>query len=153
VTGVCYVHWRTQRQLSRALDGVANRTVTRAARNNANTRKDTDRAQHDTGKHRNEYPQNVPTEDAIARRRKVAASILDKLTALPMYLILPHTHTHYGSSVDSASNRNVYQECLWKHRGGATRDTPHRHLSTDCVENLGVSTSNNSMGSHGLLRG
>jgi hypothetical protein len=31
--------------------------------------------------------------------------------------------------------------------------TPYRHLWADCLENVGASTSHNSMGLHGLLHG
>jgi hypothetical protein len=36
--------------------------------------------------------------------------------------------------------------------GGYVRLTPHRHLWADCLGNLGVSTSHNPVGLHGLLR-
>jgi hypothetical protein len=62
---------------------------------------------------------------------------------------------HYGPGVDSASNRNEYQESSWGLKGGRrVRLTylppPVSWLSR---ENVGTSTSHNPMGLHGLLQG
>jgi hypothetical protein len=44
--------------------------------------------------------------------------------------------------VDSASNRNEYQESSWGQRTtSAWGSQPHRHLWADCLENAGASTS------------
>jgi hypothetical protein len=61
---------------------------------------------------------------------------------------------HYGPGVDSASNRNEYQESSWGIKVGrrvkADNLTICEPMST---ENVGASTSLNPMGFHGLLQG
>jgi hypothetical protein len=58
----------------------------------------------------------------------------------------------YGPGVDSASNRNEYQESSRRQRAaGVWGWQPHHHLWADCLENVGTSTSHNPMGLHGLL--
>jgi hypothetical protein len=61
---------------------------------------------------------------------------------------------HYDPRVDSASNRNKYQESSWRINGGrrvrlATLTPSVGRLSR---ENLGTSMSHNPMGLHGLLQ-
>jgi hypothetical protein len=61
---------------------------------------------------------------------------------------------HYGPGVDSASNRNEYQDCFWRYRAsGSWGWQPRRHLWADCLEYIGTFTSQNPMGLHGLLQG
>jgi hypothetical protein len=60
---------------------------------------------------------------------------------------------HYDPGVDSASNRNEYQESSWRGKGRAARKANNRHLWADCLENMGASKSHNPMGLHGLLQG
>jgi hypothetical protein len=64
--------------------------------------------------------------------------------------------THHVMQVDSASNRNEYQESSWGLKGGRRVKLktwqPHRHLWAYCLENVGVTTSHNPMGLHGLLQ-
>jgi hypothetical protein len=67
-------------------------------------------------------------------------------------LILP---VHYGPGVHSASHRNENQESSWWVKGDrsvrpATLLPSVNRLSR---ENVGVSTSHNPMGLHGLLQG
>jgi hypothetical protein len=51
---------------------------------------------------------------------------------------------HYGPGIDSASNRNEYQESSWGWSvAGAWGWQPHLHLWADCQENVGASTSHN----------
>jgi hypothetical protein len=64
-------------------------------------------------------------------------------------LILPAV---YGLGVDSASNRNEYYESFLGLRAAGSR-VRHRHLSADCLENVGASTSHNPVGVYGLLQG
>jgi hypothetical protein len=65
----------------------------------------------------------------------------------------PHNHLpkiHPG--INSASNRNEYQEHLWLVKG----DWPAYKadsITTNCVENVGASTSPNPRGFHDLLQG
>jgi hypothetical protein len=58
---------------------------------------------------------------------------------------------HYGPGLDSASNRNEYQESSWGvksgRRVGLTTLPPPR---ADCLENVGASTSHNPKGLQGL---
>jgi hypothetical protein len=35
----------------------------------------------------------------------------------------------------------------------ARKADSHRHLCTDCLQNVGAATSHNAMGLHGLLQG
>jgi hypothetical protein len=61
---------------------------------------------------------------------------------------------HYGPRVDSASNRNKYQESSWRVKGGwDVRLTTSTPSWADCLENVGASTSHKTMGLHGLLQG
>jgi hypothetical protein len=55
---------------------------------------------------------------------------------------------HYGTWVDSASNRNEYHESSWDVKGW-----PHRHLWPDCLENVAASMSHKPTSLHGLLEG
>jgi hypothetical protein len=67
-----------------------------------------------------------------------------------IYLILPAA---LGPGVDSAFNRNEYQESSWGTKGGPAREAdPQRHLRDDCLENDGVLTSQHPIGPHGLLQ-
>jgi hypothetical protein len=61
----------------------------------------------------------------------------------------------YDPGIDSAANRNKYQESSWRIEGGrsARNVTPHHNLSADCLEYVGVSTSHNPTVLHGLLQG
>jgi hypothetical protein len=56
--------------------------------------------------------------------------------------------------VDSASNRNEYQESSWGVKGGrrVRRKTP-RYQWADCLENLGPSMFHNPKGFRGFLQG
>jgi hypothetical protein len=69
-----------------------------------------------------------------------------------IYLIFPAA---LGPGVGSASNRNEYQESSWGVEGGRrvrlTALPPS--VSRLSGENVGVSTSHNPMGLHGLLQG
>jgi hypothetical protein len=54
---------------------------------------------------------------------------------------------------DSVSNRNEYQESSWELRAaGVWVWKPYCHLWADCLEDVGASTSHDSMGLHGLLQ-
>jgi hypothetical protein len=57
--------------------------------------------------------------------------------------------TGKGPGVDSASNRNEYQESSWGVKGGRRVSL----ISPHCLENVEASTSHNPMGLHGLLQG
>jgi hypothetical protein len=60
----------------------------------------------------------------------------------------------YVSGVDSASNRNEYQEDSWGIKGGRrVRLSSSPSVSRMSRENMGSSTSHNPMGLHGLLQG
>jgi hypothetical protein len=63
--------------------------------------------------------------------------------------------THYDPGVDSASNRNEYQESSWELKGGRhvrlTILPPY--LSRFSRENMGASTSHKPMDFHSLLQG
>jgi hypothetical protein len=61
-------------------------------------------------------------------------------------------HPHYGPRVDSASNRNEYQESSWGVKEWPACKTDNLTF-TDCLENVGASMSHNPMGLHGLLQG
>jgi hypothetical protein len=60
-----------------------------------------------------------------------------------------------GPGVDSASNRNEYQESSWGLKGGwrVRLTTSPPSMSRDCLDNVGASTSHSPMGLHGLLQG
>jgi hypothetical protein len=62
---------------------------------------------------------------------------------------------HYGPGVDSASNRNEYQDDSWGTKGGrcVRLTTLPPSVSRLSRENVGTSTSHNPMGLHGLLQG
>jgi hypothetical protein len=68
-------------------------------------------------------------------------------------LILPRHN--YGPGVDSASNRNEYQESFWGVKGGRRVRLTILPPSVNRLsrENVGTSNSHNPMGFHGLLRG
>jgi hypothetical protein len=58
--------------------------------------------------------------------------------------------------VDSASNGNEYQESSRVVKGGRTAHKVENLAAiclTDCLQNVGASTSHNPMGLHGLLQG
>jgi hypothetical protein len=61
----------------------------------------------------------------------------------------------YGPGVDSASNRNEYRESSWAVKGGRSvrRGDNLTAICEPCLENVGVSTSHNPTGLHGLLQG
>jgi hypothetical protein len=60
---------------------------------------------------------------------------------------------HYGPGVDSASNRNEYQESSCVYRVACAYGLqPHRHQWTDYLENVGASTFHNLIGLHALLQ-
>jgi hypothetical protein len=63
------------------------------------------------------------------------------------FLLLPH----YGPGVDSASNRNDYQESFWWVKGG--RRVGLASVSRLSRQNVGASTFHSPMGLHGLLQG
>jgi hypothetical protein len=62
---------------------------------------------------------------------------------------------HYGPGVDSASNRNEYQDSSWRGKGRPARKADN--VTAICepivLENVGASTSHNTMGLYGLLQG
>jgi hypothetical protein len=62
---------------------------------------------------------------------------------------------HYGPGVDSTSNRNEYLESSWGVKGGRRvgLTTLPPSVSRLSRENVEASTSQNPMGSHGLLQG
>jgi hypothetical protein len=62
---------------------------------------------------------------------------------------------HYGHGVDSASNRNEYQESSWGLEGGRCirLTTSPPSVSWLSRQNVGASISHNPMGLHGLLQG
>jgi hypothetical protein len=61
---------------------------------------------------------------------------------------------HYGPGIDSASNRNEYQEFSGgKWRPARKADNLTVICELQCTENVGASTSHNPLGLHGLLHG
>jgi hypothetical protein len=67
----------------------------------------------------------------------------------------PTLQLNYGPEIDSASNRNEYQESFWGVKGGrcvrpTTLPPSVNRLSR---ENVGAPMSHNPMGLHGLLQG
>jgi hypothetical protein len=61
---------------------------------------------------------------------------------------------HYSHRVDSASNRNEYQESSWGVKSGRrVRLKTSPPLWADWIENVEASTSHTHMGRHGLLQG
>jgi hypothetical protein len=62
---------------------------------------------------------------------------------------------HYGPGFDSAANRNEYQESSWGVKGGRRLrlTTLMSSVSRLSREDVGVSTTHNPMGLHGLLQG
>jgi hypothetical protein len=69
--------------------------------------------------------------------------------AIPAHEIRPDTNykfssiqPHYGPGVDSASNRNEYQESSRGLRAASAWGLqPYRHLWADCLENVGASAA------------
>jgi hypothetical protein len=62
--------------------------------------------------------------------------------------------THYGPDVNSASNRNEYQESSWGVKDGRrVKLTLQPSVSRLSKENLGDSMSHNPTGLQGLLQG
>jgi hypothetical protein len=80
-----------------------------------------------------------------ATSRKVADSILDKVTE---FLNWPDPFLGSTQPLTEMSTRNLLGV-----KGGRRVTQPHRHLWVDCLENMGVSTSHNLMGQHGVLQG
>jgi hypothetical protein len=80
-------------------------------------------------------------------------SSLDAVEFCLIYQIQPH----YGPVVDSASNRNEYQESSWGGKRTADRRikliTLPPSVSRLSRENVGASTAHKPMGLHGLLQG
>jgi hypothetical protein len=68
---------------------------------------------------------------------------------------LPNPSSHYGPEVDAASNIDEYQESSWVVKIGwrvrLTISPPS--VSRLSTENVGPSTSHNTMGLHDLLQG
>jgi hypothetical protein len=61
---------------------------------------------------------------------------------------------HYGPPVDSASNRNEYQESFCGGKGRSARKAETSPPSVSLLsKNVGASTSHNPMGLHGVLQG
>jgi hypothetical protein len=61
---------------------------------------------------------------------------------------------HYGPVVDSASNRNEYQESSWEVKGGPCMGLTTSPPSVSrCLEKVGASTPHNPIGLNGLLQG
>jgi hypothetical protein len=64
------------------------------------------------------------------------------MRSLDFFHLTSSFQPHYGPGVDSASNRNEYQEPSWEVNGGRRVGLQiHRHLSADWQENVGASTS------------
>jgi hypothetical protein len=63
--------------------------------------------------------------------------------------------SHYGPRVDSAFNRNEYQESSWGVKGGRRVGLTTLPLSVSRLsrQNVGASMSHNPMGFHSLLQG
>jgi hypothetical protein len=62
---------------------------------------------------------------------------------------------YYGPGVDSASNRNEYQESSWEVKGGRRirLTTLPPSVSRLSIENVGASTPHKLVDLHGLLQG
>jgi hypothetical protein len=68
--------------------------------------------------------------------------------------IPPYAFMAYDPGVDSAANRNEYQEFSWGLKGGRRVGLTNLPPSVSrlCRQNVGASTSHNTMNLHGLLR-
>jgi hypothetical protein len=82
---------------------------------------------------------------------KVAGSIPDEVTGF--FNSSNSSSRHYGPRVDSASNRNEYQESSWSVKGGRRVRLTTSPPFVSRLENVGDSTSHNPMDHHGLLQG
>jgi hypothetical protein len=83
------------------------------------------------------------------------STVRDPMSQLD-FLNLPNSSSrNYCSGVDSAFNRNEYQESFLE--GGVKQGRriaqPRRHLWADCLGNVGSSTPHNSVGLHDMLHG
>jgi hypothetical protein len=72
-----------------------------------------------------------------------------------IFRLIYSSQPHHGPEVNSASNRNEYQESSWGVKGGryVRLTTSPPSVSRLSRENVGASTSHNPMGLHGLLQG
>jgi hypothetical protein len=74
---------------------------------------------------------------------------------VPMRWNFSSFQPHYGPGVNSASNRNEYQEPSWGGKGRPARKADN--LTAVCepivLDTVGPSTSHNPMGLHGLVQG